>query len=114
MPAPEEFPFKGDTVVGNDVWIGYDSLIMPGVHIGNGSIVSSRSVVVSQVPAYTVVGGNPARALRTRFEPEVIAELERIACGTGPWRRSPFHLRAIMGADLDALRAARGEGTAGW
>src|SRR5690606_1618891 len=54
MPEPGEFPYKGDTVIGNDVWIGYDALIMPGVRIGNGAIVSSRSVVVRDVPAYAV------------------------------------------------------------
>lgn len=112
-PAPEAFPFKGDTVVGHDVWIGYDSLIMPGVHIGNGAIVSSRSVVVSNVPAYSVVGGNPARPLRTRFEPEAIRELESIAWWDWPLERITLHLRAIMGADLGALRAASGEGAAG-
>lgn len=107
MPAPQDFPHKGDTVVGNDVWIGYDSLIMPGVRIGNGAIVSSRSVVVSDVPAYTIVGGNPARPLRTRFEADVIRELERIAWWDWPVDKITLHLRAIMGADLDALRAAR-------
>jgi virginiamycin A acetyltransferase len=107
MPAPEEFPYKGDTVIGNDVWIGYDSLIMPGVRIGNGAIVSSRSVVVSDVPAYTIVGGNPARSVRTRFEPDVVRELERIAWWDWPVERITAHLRAIMGADLAALRAAQ-------
>lgn len=109
MPRPDEFPFKGDTVVGNDVWIGYDSLIMPGVQIGNGAIVSSRSVVVSDVPAYTVVGGNPARALRQRFDPEVIQELESIAWWDWPVESITMHLQAIMGADLAALRAARAD-----
>ena len=79
MPQPNELPFKGDTIIGNDVWIGYGSLIMPGVKIGNGAIISSRSVVVSDVPAYTVVGGNPARQLKQRFSTEVISELEAIA-----------------------------------
>lgn len=56
MPALADLPFKGDTVVANDVWIGYEALIMPGVKIGNGAIISSRSVVVSDVPAYAIVG----------------------------------------------------------
>lgn len=50
MPQPGELPFKGDTVIGNDVWIGYDTLIMPGVHVGNGAIIAARSVVVADVP----------------------------------------------------------------
>lgn len=66
MPQAEEFPYKGDTRIGNDVWIGYDSLIMPGVSIGKGAIVASRSVVVADVPAYAVVGGNPAKDRRGR------------------------------------------------
>ena len=64
MPAEGELPYKGDTVIGNDVWIGYDALIMPGVSIGDGAIVSSRATVVADVPPYTVVGGNPARMLK--------------------------------------------------
>lgn len=108
MPAPEEFPYKGDTVVGHDVWIGYDSLVMPGVKIGNGAIVSSRSVVVADVPAYTIVGGNPARPLRTRFDEDTIAELERIAWWDWPIEKVSAHLQAIMGADLAALRTAHG------
>ena len=110
MPAAEDLPFKGDTVVGHDVWIGYDSLVMPGVRIGNGAIVSARSVVVSDVPAYTIVGGNPARPLRTRFSPEVVEELERIAWWDWPVERITAHLPAIVAAALAALRAAAGLG----
>lgn len=61
-PAPGELPYKGDTVIGNDVWIGYDALIMPGVTIGDGAIIAARSVVATDVPAYAIVGGNPATA----------------------------------------------------
>lgn len=106
MPSPEEFPYKGDTRIGNDVWIGYDSLVMPGVQVGNGAIISARSVVVSDVPAYTIVGGNPARPLRTRFAPEVVAELEALAWWDWPVERITQHLCAIMGANLAELRAA--------
>jgi acetyltransferase-like isoleucine patch superfamily enzyme len=53
--AADDLPYKGDTVIGNDVWLGYESLIMPGVKIGNGAIVSSRAVVVSDVPPYTML-----------------------------------------------------------
>ncbi len=54
MPSPDSLPFKGNTLIGNDVWIGYDVLIMPCVNISNGAIISSRSVVVSDVPAYSI------------------------------------------------------------
>jgi virginiamycin A acetyltransferase len=103
MPKPEELPYKGDTVIGNDVWIGYDSLIMPGVNIGNGAIVSSRSVVVSDVAAYTIVGGNPAKAIRQRFEPDAIALLESIAWWDWPIEEITRHLEVIVSGNIDAL-----------
>ncbi|MDO5653700.1 MAG: CatB-related O-acetyltransferase, partial [Brachymonas sp.] len=67
MPQAGELPYKGDTVIGNDVWIGYESLIMPGVKIGDGAIVASRSVVTSDIAPYTIAGGNPAREIKRRF-----------------------------------------------
>lgn len=88
MPGPRDLPNKGDTVIGNDVWIGYDVLVMPGVRIGDGAIISSRAVVVRDVPPYTVAGGNPATALKQRFADEVVADLQAIACGTGRSMRS--------------------------
>ncbi|WP_412917648.1 Vat family streptogramin A O-acetyltransferase [Halopseudomonas bauzanensis] len=103
MPKPEELPYKGDTVIGNDVWIGYDALIMPGVHIGNGAIVSSRSVVVADVPAYTVVGGNPAKPLKQRFNPEVVARLETLAWWDWPIETITQHLELIVSGNIDAL-----------
>ena len=66
-PAPSDLPLKGDTVIGNDVWIGRECVIMPGVHIGDGTIIAARSVVVKDIPAYTVAGGNPAKPLKKRF-----------------------------------------------
>lgn len=110
MPQPGDLPFKGDTVIGNDVWIGYDALIMPGVKIGNGAIISSRSVVVSDVPAYAIVGGNPARQIRERFAPEIIAELEAVAWWDWPIEKISRHLAAIVSADLAALRACDRDG----
>jgi virginiamycin A acetyltransferase len=70
---------KGDTVIGNDVWIGYGATIMPGVTIGDGAIVGAHSVVASDVPAYSIVGGNPAKLIRRRFDPEVQTILEQLA-----------------------------------
>ncbi|MFO7324215.1 MAG: Vat family streptogramin A O-acetyltransferase [Pseudomonadota bacterium] len=105
MPRAEDFPYKGDTVVGNDVWIGYEALLMPGVKVGNGAIIASRSVVVSDVPAYTIVGGNPARPIRQRFAPEVIARLEKLAWWDWPIEHVTRHLHLIVGADVDALEA---------
>lgn len=69
------YPFKGNTVVGNDVWIGYNAVIMPGVTIGDGAIIGSCSVVTKDVPPYAIVGGNPAQVLRKRFSDEQIETL---------------------------------------
>lgn len=70
-PHLRQLPFKGDTVVGNDVWIGQNSVILPGIHIGDGAIVAAQSVVTRHVEPYTVVGGNPARFIRDRFDVEL-------------------------------------------
>jgi virginiamycin A acetyltransferase len=102
-PAAGELPYKGDTVIENDVWIGYDALIMPGVKIGNGAIISSRSVVVADVPAYAIVGGNPARVLKYRFEPDQIARLQEIAWWDWPVDKITAQLKHIVAADIDAL-----------
>jgi virginiamycin A acetyltransferase len=104
-PQPGELPFKGDTLVGNDVWIGYESIIMPGVKIGNGAIISSRSVVVSDVAPYTIVGGNPAKPIKQRFPRETVAELEAIAWWDWPVDKITAHLAVIVSADIKALKA---------
>ena len=69
---------KGDIVIGNDVWIGYEAVIMAGVHIGNGAIIAARAVVTKDVPPYTIVGGVPARLIRKRFDEKVIRKLETL------------------------------------
>ena len=66
-PHLGQLPFKGDIVVGSDVWIGRESVILPGVHIGDGAVIAAYSVVAKDVPPYTVFGGNPARLLKRRF-----------------------------------------------
>lgn len=71
-PSKEDLPFKGDTVVGNDVWIGQNSTILPGVHIGDGAIIGLNSVITRDVPPYTIVAGNPAKSVRKRFDDELI------------------------------------------
>ena len=106
IPTPADLPSRGDTVVGNDVWIGYDALILPGVKIGNGAIVAARAVVVKDVPAYAVVGGNPAQVLKSRFPPETVAALEQISWWDWPVEKVTRHLQAIVSANLAALQAA--------
>lgn len=106
MPAPGDLPFKGGTVIGNDVWIGYEALIMPGVKIGNGAIVSSRAVVTSDVPPYTIVGGNPAKPIRQRFAAEDVIRLIEIAWWDWPVEKITAHLDKIVAGDIEALRRA--------
>lgn len=67
-----DMPLKGDTVIGNDVWIGQNAVVLPGVHIGDGAIIGANSVVGSDVAPYTIVIGNPAKELRKRFDDELI------------------------------------------
>ncbi|MDR0755633.1 MAG: CatB-related O-acetyltransferase [Puniceicoccales bacterium] len=72
VPALERMPLKGDTEVGNDVWIGQNVTILPGVHIGNGAIVGANSVVASDVEHYAIVVGNPARLVKKRFDEALV------------------------------------------
>jgi virginiamycin A acetyltransferase len=103
MPQPEELPYKGDTVIGNDVWVGYEATIMPGVQVGDGAIIAARSVVVSHVPPYTVVGGNPAQRIRQRFSDDVIQSLLAIAWWDWSIEKITRNLEKIVAADIDAL-----------
>ena len=77
-PAIEDLPLKGDTIIGNDVWIGQNATILPGVHIGDGAIIGANSVVGSDVEAYTIVAGNPARIINYRFDKNMISLLLKI------------------------------------
>ncbi|AMM13775.1 MULTISPECIES: Vat family streptogramin A O-acetyltransferase [Burkholderiaceae] len=103
MPSLSDLPYKGDTVIGNDVWIGYDALIMPGVRIGDGAIVSSRSVVTGDVAPYTIVGGNPAKTIKARFAPEAVARLQAIAWWDWPVETITRHLEQIVSGDIERL-----------
>lgn len=76
-PKAEDMPYKGDTVIGNDVWIGQNALILPGVHIGDGAIIGANSVVGSDIEPYTIVAGNPAKVIRKRFDDELIDLMEK-------------------------------------
>jgi len=78
-PDNKELPYKGDTIIENDVWIGYNVTIMPGVKIGNGAIISSNSTVTKDVSPYSIVGGNPAKEIKKRFSEDKIQELLDLA-----------------------------------
>jgi virginiamycin A acetyltransferase len=102
-PQPGDLPFKGDTEIGNDVWIGYNATIMPGVKIGSGAIIASKSVVTSDVPAYAVVGGNPAKIIKQRFDDKTISALLSIAWWDWSSDKITTHLDAITHNNLDVL-----------
>ncbi len=97
---------RGDTVVGNDVWIGSGAMIMPGVTIGNGAIVAARAVVARDVPPYAIVGGNPAETIRVRFDDATVKRLQAIAWWDWPVEKITRNLDAIRGADLGRLEAS--------
>ena len=103
-PHLSQLPFKGDTVVGHDVWIGRESVILPGVHIGDGAIVAAYSVVARDVPPYTLVGGNPARKIRRRFDPELISWLLELRWWDFPPERLDAFLPVLCSDDLDTVR----------
>ena len=102
-PQPGDLPFKGNTEIGNDVWIGYNATIMPGVKIGNGAIIASKSVVTNDVPAYAVVGGNPAKIIKQRFDDKTINALLSIAWWDWSNDKITAHLDAITQNNLDLL-----------
>lgn len=106
MPKIKDLPYKGDTIIGNDVWIGYDSLIMPGIKIGDGAIIASRSVVVSDVAPYTIVGGNPAKEIRKRFSDDIIAKLIEIAWWNWPIEVITKNLEIITNNNIEAIKKA--------
>ncbi|MBX3578329.1 MAG: CatB-related O-acetyltransferase [Rhizobiaceae bacterium] len=97
---------RGDTVVGNDVWIGMEAVIMPGVSIGSGAIVAARSVVTHDVPPYAIVAGNGAKVVKTRFDEQTVRRLLAVAWWDWPQDKISRNLDAIRGADLAALEAA--------
>ncbi len=103
-PQPGELPNKGDTVIGNDVWIGYEAVIMPGVEIGDGAIIASKSVVTKDVLPYTIVGGNPAKVIKKRFADEVIETLLEIAWWNWDIEKITRNLEQIVGGDIEALK----------
>lgn len=101
-------PSRGDTVVGNDVWLGDGATVMPGVTIGDGAVVAAASVVTTDVPPYAIVGGNPARLIRLRYEDDEITRLLRVAWWNWPIEAVTRNVRVLMSGDVDALeRAAR-------
>jgi len=97
---------KGDIVIGHDVWIGNSATIMQGVNIGHGAIIGTNALVTKDVAPYTVVGGNPAKVIRQRFDDDTVDFLVKLAWWDWPLDKIATHLNAISNGDLEALRRA--------
>lgn len=105
-PQMNDLPLKGDTVIGNDVWIGQNCTIMPGVRIGDGAIIGANATVASDIPAYAVAVGNPARVIRNRFDDETIELLQRLRWWDKPIEEIDSLMPILTITDSQKLKAA--------
>ena len=104
-PKREDLPMKGDTVIGNDVWIGEGATILPGAHIGDGAIIGKNAVVGSDVPAYHVAVGNPAKVIRARFDEEMIDLLEKLKWWDRPTEEIQRLIPILTDSDLGRVKS---------
>ena len=102
-PSLAELPYKGDTIIGNDVWIGQNVTVLPGVHIGDGAIIAANSVVTKDIPAYHIVGGDPAKIIRKRFDDELISHLLRLRWWDWPPEKIFSNLEILCSDDLKQI-----------
>ena len=100
---PRAWDNKGDIVIGNDVWIGYEAVVMAGVTIGDGAIIGARAVVTKDVPSYTIAGGVPARPIRKRFDDETAKRLQALRWWDWPAEKIRRHLEDIQSGNLEKL-----------
>ena len=103
-PAREDLPLKGDTVIGNDVWIGQNATILPGVHIGDGAIIGANATVASDIPPYTVSAGNPARIIHKSLDDELIDLLEKFKWWDKPIEEINALIPILTNSDLEMVR----------
>ena len=103
MSPAEAWDNKGDIVIGNDVWIGYDAVILAGVTVGDGAVIGARAMVTKDVPPYTIVGGVPARPIRKRFPDETVKVLLRLRWWDWPLEQIAEGMQYIQHGDLEAL-----------
>ncbi|WP_252237015.1 CatB-related O-acetyltransferase [Clostridium sp. CH2] len=94
---------KGDIVIGNDVWIGYDAIIMPGVKIGDGAIIGTRAIVTNDVPPYTIALGIPAKVIKKRFSDDIILKLLKIKWWDWPNEKIKANIKHIQSGNIDKL-----------
>jgi len=97
------YPNRGDNIVGNDVWIGHNATIMPGVKIGSGAIIGTAAVVTKDVPDYCIAAGNPAKIIRKRFDDQTINKLLEIQWWNWPEKKIFANIKYIVGQDIDHL-----------
>ncbi|MEZ4685305.1 MAG: CatB-related O-acetyltransferase [Bacteroidia bacterium] len=97
------YPFKGDLVVGNDVWIGHNATLMAGITVGDGAIIATNATVTKDVPPYAIVGGNPAKVIRKRFPEETIEKLLALKWWDWEIEKITQNLHALTGNDIDEL-----------
>ncbi|MCY9018221.1 Vat family streptogramin A O-acetyltransferase [Priestia megaterium] len=102
-PTLNQLPFKGDTIIGNDVWVGMDTVIMPGVNIGDGAIVAAKSVITKDVEPYTIVGGNPAQKIKERFPEQIINKLLEIRWWDLNIEIISDHIDVIVNGEIEKL-----------
>lgn len=95
---------QGDIIIGNDVWIGYEAVIMAGVTIGDGAIIGARALVTKDVPPYTIVGGVPAKPIRRRFDDRTIETLQKISWWNWPYERIQKAIPYIQSGDIETLK----------
>ena len=104
-PSLSDLPFKGDTVIGNDVWIGQNVTVMPGVHIGDGAVIAANAVVAKDVPPYHIAGGNPCKIIKKRFSDELIEYLLELKWWDWPPEKIFRNLDALCSSDLERIKA---------
>lgn len=98
------YPTKGNTVVVNYVWIGYNATIMPRVTIGDGAIIATNATVTKDVPPYTIVGGNPAKLIRKQFSDKEIAKLLELEWWHWPIEKITANVHHLTGEHLEKLK----------
>ena len=103
-PAASDMPFKGDTVIGNDVWIGQNATILPGVHIGDGAIIGANSVVAGDIEPYSIVVGNPAKLIRYRFDGELTSLLLKFKWWDKPVEEINALIPLLTNSDLEFVK----------
>jgi virginiamycin A acetyltransferase len=103
-PTLDDLPIKGDTIIGNDVWIGQNVTVMPGVKIGDGAIIAANSVVTKDIPAYHIAGGNPIAIIRKRFSEDMIHYLSELKWWDWPPKKIFDNLEILCSSDVEAIK----------